>query len=85
MLSSTTLGGIGTLMVISGVFVATGTGVGVASAISLFLFGIPWLAVGALVLPGSLLVVMAAKKTRPIDEISLAIALLYKLLQRIEK
>ncbi len=85
MLSSTTLGGIGTLMVISGVFVATGTGVGVVSAISLFLFGIPWLAVGALVLPGSLLVVMAAKKTRPIDEISLAIAMAYKLLQRIEK
>lgn len=84
MLSSTTLGGIGTLMVISGVFAATGTGVGVISAISLALFGIPWLAVGALVLPGSLLVVMAAKKTRPIDEISLAIAMLYKLLERLE-
>lgn len=85
MLSSTTLGGIGTLMVISGVFVATGTGIGVVSAISMFLFGIPWLTVGALVLPGSLLVILAAKKTRPIDEISLAIAMSYKLLGRLEK
>lgn len=85
MLSSTTLGGIGTLMVISGVFVATGTGIGVVSAISMFLFGIPWLTVGALVLPGSLLVIMAAKKTRAIDEISLAIAMSYKLLERFEK
>lgn len=84
MLSSTTLGGIGTLMVISGVFAATGTGVGVVSAISLVLFGIPWLTVGALVLPGSLLVIMAAKKTRAIDEISLAIAMSYKLLERLE-
>ena len=85
MLSSTTLGGIGTLMVIGGVFAATGTGVGVVSAISLALFGIPWLTVGALVLPGSVLVLMAAKKTRPIDEISLAIAMSYKLLERLEK
>ena len=84
LLSSTSLGGIGALMVISGVFVATGTSVGVVSAISLFLFGIPWMTVGALVLPGALLVVLAAKKSKPADAISLSIALAYKLLERIE-
>jgi hypothetical protein len=84
LLSSTSLGGVGALMVISGVFVATGTGVGIVSAISLFVFGVPWLTVGVLVLPGALLILLAAKKTKPVDEISLSIALAYKLLDRFE-
>lgn len=84
LLSTTSLGGVGALMVIAGVLVATGTGVGVVTAISMFLFGIPWLVVGGLVLPGALLVVLASKKTRPVDEISLSIALAYKLLERID-
>lgn len=84
LLSSTSLGGVGALMVISGVFVATGTGVGIVSAISLFVFGVPWLTVGVLVLPGALLILLAAKKTKPVDEISLSIALAYKLLDRLE-
>ncbi|WIT12915.1 hypothetical protein PFX98_04715 [Paucibacter sediminis] len=84
LLSSTSLGGVGALMLISGVFIATGTGVGLVSAISLFLFGVPWLSVGALVLPGALLMALAAKKTRPVDEISLSVALAYKLLERFD-
>ena len=72
-------------MVIAGVLVATGTGVGIATAISIFVFGIPWITVGALVLPGALLVVMAAKKARPVDDVSLSVALAYKLLDRLEK
>jgi hypothetical protein len=70
-------------MVIMGVFVATGTGVGLVTTISIFVFGVPWLTVGALVLPGALLLMLAAKKTQPVDEISLSIALAYKLLDRI--
>ena len=73
------------MMVIAGVLVATGTGVGIATAISTFVFGIPWITVGALVLPGALLVVMAAKKARPVDDVSLSVALAYKLLDRLEK
>ncbi len=84
LLSSTGVGGVGALMVIMGVFLATGTGVGLVTAISIFVFGVPWLAVGALVLPGSLLVMLAANKTKPVDEISLSIALAYKLLERMD-
>jgi len=83
MLKTTGLGGAGALMLISGVFVATGTGVGVAASISMFLFGIPWLTVGGLVIPGALLLVLGTKKARPSDEISLSVALAYKLLDRI--
>ena len=83
MISRTGLGGIGALMLISGVFVATGTGVGVVSAISLFIFGIPWVAVGALVLPGALLITLVAKKSRPADQLSLATGLAYRLLERL--
>jgi hypothetical protein len=85
LLSSTSLGGVGALLVIKGVLLATGTGVGLLSVISLFLVGIPWLAVGALVLPGALLMLLAAKKTKPADEISLSIRLAYKLLDRLDK
>lgn len=84
-MSTTGLGGVGALMVIAGVLVATGTGVGIATAISTFVFGIPWVTVGALVLPGALLVVVAAKKARPVDDVSLSVALAYKLLERLEK
>ncbi len=40
-ISKTSLGGVGALMVIGRVFLATSTGVGVVTAISTFLFGIP--------------------------------------------
>ena len=33
----------------------------------------------------TLLVVMAAKKARPVDDVSLSVALAYKLLERLEK
>ena len=83
LVSRTGIGGGGTLMLISGVLLATGTGVGIVSTISMFIFGIPWLAVGILVLPGALLVLLAARKSRPTDDFSLAVGLAYKLLQRL--
>jgi len=84
-LSSTAVGGIGALMIIGGVMVATSTGVGVAAAISAFLFGIPFLTVGALVLPGAMLILLASKKSKPADVMSISIALLYKLLERLQR
>jgi hypothetical protein len=84
MVSKTGIGGIGALLLISGVFTATGTGVGLVSAISLFIFGIPWITVAALVLPGALLMTLAAKKSRPADHLSLATGLAYKLLERLD-
>lgn len=85
LLSSTSLGGVGALLIIAGALTATGTGVGIVTAISLFVFGVPWLTVGALVLPGALLIALAARKTRPVDEMTLSIALAYKLLERIDE
>jgi hypothetical protein len=84
LLSTTSLGGAGAMLIISGVIIATNTSLGVMSVISMFFVGVPWLTVGALVLPGTLLLVLAAKKTRPADEMSLSIALAYKLLERID-
>ncbi len=83
LISRTGLGGVGALMVISGALTAAGTGVGLVASISMFLFGIPWLNVGALVLSGGLLVALAVTTPRMKDEISLSIALAYKLLERI--
>jgi hypothetical protein len=83
LLSKTGLGGAGALMVISGALIATGTGMGLTTAISLFVFGIPWVTVGALILPGALFMLLAFRKPRPVDDISLSIAMSYKLLERI--
>ena len=83
LVSRTGIGGVGALMLISGVLIATGTGVGIVSAIFMFIFGIPWLTVGILVLPGALLVLLAARKSRPNDDLSLAVGLAYKLLERL--
>ena len=71
------------MMVIAGVMLANGVGFGIATAISTYVFGIAWVTVGALVLPGALLVVLVAKKARPMDDISLSVALAYKLLERL--
>lgn len=84
LISSTGLGGVGALMVISGVMLAAGTGVGVITAISIFIFGIPWLAVGALVLPGALLLMLSKKMQKPGDSISMSVAMAYKLLERLK-
>jgi hypothetical protein len=83
LLKSTGLGGVGALMVIAGVLTATGTGVGIVAAISMFIGGIPWLTVGALVLPGALMMLLAAKKTKPADELSIAVAMAYRLIDRL--
>ena len=84
LLSSTGLGGIGALMVIAGVMLATGTGVGIFTAISIFLFGVPWMAVGALVLPGALLVMLSRKILKPGESISMSVGMAYKLLERLK-
>jgi hypothetical protein len=85
LLSTTSLGGVGALLIIGGAITATGTGVGIVTSISLFVFGVPWLTVGALVLPGALLIALAARRSRPVDEINLSIAMAYKILERIEQ
>lgn len=77
-LSATGIGGVGALMVISGALLATSTGVGVLTAISTFLFGIPMATVGALILPGALLVVLAAHQLKPKHKISACVGLAYK-------
>lgn len=84
MLSSTSIGGIGAMLIIGGVIIATSTGVGVITAITVFFVGVPWMTVGAMVLPGTLMIVLASKKTKPVDEMSLSVALAYKLLERID-
>jgi len=84
LLSSTSIGSIGAMMIIGGVIVATSTGVGVIGVISAFFVGVPWATVGALIFPGTLLLVLAARKTKPVDEMSLSVALAYKLLERID-
>lgn len=85
LLSTTGLGGVGALLVIKGVLIATGTGLGLIGWIGAALGGIPMITVGAFVLPGALLIVMATKKARPVDDVSLSVALAYKLLERLEK
>jgi len=80
LVSVTGFGGTGALMVISGVFLATGTGFGIAAAISAFMFGIPWFHVGALVLPGALMVALAAMHLRDDQAMSACVRLAYKLL-----
>lgn len=84
-LTKTGLGTVGALMVIGGAIIATGTGAGLFTTISVFLFGVPWATVGLLVVPGALMLALAAKKLRPADEMSLSVALAYKLLDRIEQ
>ena len=85
LLSSTALGGIGALLVISGAMIATSTGVGLVAAISTFLFGVPLMTVGALVIPGALMVLLASKNVKPKDTMSISIGLAYKLLERTGK
>jgi hypothetical protein len=76
----TGLGVPGALLLIQGVFLATGTGVGIVAAISAFIFGIPWLHVGALVLPGAFMVALAAMHLRDDQAMSACVRLAYKLL-----
>ena len=64
---------------------ATSTGVGLGTAISAAIIGVPIVTVGAFVIPEALLVMLAAKKTKPQDQISISVALAYKLLERLDK
>lgn len=80
-ISKTGLGGAGALMVLSGVLLATGTGVGVATTISMFLFGIPWISVGVLVIPGAILLGLSRYKFSNNHAMSTCIKMSYKLLE----
>ena len=85
LLARTSLGGAGALLIISGVCLATSTGVGVVTAISTFLFGIPWMAVGILVLPGALMLMLASWKLRGYHVASACIGIAYKHLDSVSK
>jgi hypothetical protein len=80
-ISKTGLGGTGALMVLSGVLLATGTGVGVATSISIFMFGIPWISVGALVIPGAILLGLSRYKFSNKHAMSTCVKMAYKLLE----
>lgn len=80
-ISKTSLGGVGALMVLSGVLLATGTGVGLATSISIFIFGIPWLSVGILVIPGAILLGLTRYKFTNKHAMSTCIKMAYKLLE----
>lgn len=85
MLTRTALGSTGALMVIAGAFIATSTGVGLLAALTATLFGIPWLTVGSLAIPGLLMVFLAKRGVSPKNELSLAVAAAYQLLALMEK
>lgn len=80
-LTKTSLGGVGALMTISGVLLATSTGVGLGTLITTFLFGIPWIAVGSLVIPGVILLGLSRYKFGSKHAMSTCIKLAYKLLE----
>ncbi|MBJ6799761.1 hypothetical protein [Geomonas propionica] len=85
MISKTSLGGVGGLMVISGVLLATSTGVGLATSISIFLFGIPWASVGVLVIPGAILLGLSRCKFSSRHAMTTCIKMSYKLLEEKHK
>lgn len=80
-ISRTSLGGIGALMIISGVLLACGVGVGLATSISMFLLGIPWMSVGVLVIPGVILVGLSRYKFTNEHAMSTCVRMAYKLLE----
>lgn len=84
-ISQTSFGGIGALMVISGVLLATSTGVGLATSISIFLFGIPWVSVGVLVIPGAILLGLSRCKFSSKHAMTTCIKMAYKLLEGRER
>lgn len=85
MLTRTALGSTGALMVIAAAFIATSTGVGLLAALTATLFGIPWLTVGSLAIPGLLMVFLAKRGVSPKNELSLAVASAYQLLTLMEQ
>lgn len=80
--SVTGLGVGGALFFISAVCLATSTGVGIVAAISAFLFGIPWLSVAGLAIPGALMLGLAAMQLRDDQAMSACVQLAYKLIER---
>lgn len=84
-LSRTSLGGVGALMVISGVLLSMGIGAGILAKISIFLVGIPWVNVGVLVIPGVILVALAKYNFNDKHAMTTCISMAYKLLERRHK
>lgn len=82
MLQQTGLGVVGALLVLQAVLVATSTGVGIVAAISTWLFGIPVVQVGVLVVSGALLFALSRVRFSVTSGMSTAVAAAYKLLDR---
>ena len=80
---SVVLGGVGILMILSGISVAAGRGVGIKQAIYRFIDGIPWPMVGVLMIPGVLLVMFSIWSNKQDDEITLATSIAYGLLDKV--
>lgn len=82
LLMRTSLGTVGAGMIIIGVFTTFGIGVGALQGLSIWIFGIPWVTVGALVVPGAILVLLARYKFTSRHAMTTCINLAYKLLER---
>lgn len=85
LLQRTGLGTVGALLVIQAVLIATGTGVGIVTVISTWLFGIPVVQVGALVVGGGLLIALSRMNFATNNAMSTSVAAAYKLLDRASK
>jgi len=72
-------------MVISGVLLSMGIGAGIITKISIFLVGIPWVNVGALVIPGVILVALAKYNFNDKHAMTACISMAYKLLEHRHK
>ena len=82
LLQRTGLGTVGALLVIQAGLIATSTGVGIIAAISTWLFGIPVVEVGALVIGGGLLFALSRVEFAATNAMSTSVATAYKLLDR---
>lgn len=82
LLQRTGLGTIGAMLVIQAVLIATSTGVGIVAVISTWLFGIPVVQVGALVVGGGLLFALSRVEFAATNAMSTSVATAYKLLDR---
>lgn len=82
LLMRTSLGVVGAGMIIIGVLTSMGIGVGLIKILSIWLFGIPWVTVGALVVPGAILLALTRYKFSEKHAMTTCISLAYKLLER---
>lgn len=80
---SVVLGGVGVVMILSGVSTAVGRGIGAKQTIYRFIDGVPWPMVGVLTIPGVLLVMFSILSKNQDDEITQATSIAYDLLGKV--